>query len=102
MTAHELRHDKRRYEYRSACGSVFDWLWLLGFALPSSARACALAAKARVRAFGPCCEWRVRANVWREVTNPAGGLKRQRGDQQSAPYVEYSENHRPNRPRDTS
>jgi ABC-type uncharacterized transport system substrate-binding protein len=37
-----------------------------------------------------------------EVTNPAGGLKRQRGDQQSAPYVEYSENHRPNRPRDTS
>src|SRR5262245_11826742 len=40
--------------------------------------------------------WRCGANVWRGRTSPAGGLKRLRGDQQSAPYVEYSENRRPN------
>jgi hypothetical protein len=31
MTAHELRRDKRKYEYRSACESMFDWLWLPRF-----------------------------------------------------------------------
>src|SRR5262249_43219051 len=31
--------------------------------------------------------WRCRANVWRGPTSPAGGLKRQRGDQQSDPAI---------------
>jgi len=33
MTAHDWDVITRRYEYRSACGSVFDWLGLraLGF-----------------------------------------------------------------------
>src|SRR5262249_4453809 len=31
--------------------------------------------------------WRCRANVWRGPTSPAGGLKRQRGDQQSDPAM---------------
>jgi hypothetical protein len=33
----------------------------------------------------PRPHWQRRTNVWREVTNPAGGPKRLRGDQQSAP-----------------
>ena len=37
MSAHELRRDKRRCEYRSACGSVLDWLWLPEFVLVSAA-----------------------------------------------------------------
>src|SRR5215813_8562726 len=33
----------------------------------------------------PRPHWQRRTNVWREVTNPADGLKGLRGDQQSAP-----------------
>ena len=46
-----------------------------------------LTAQALRYAVGISQVWQRRTNVWRRVTNPAGGLKRQRGDQQSDPAM---------------